>query len=148
MKVFNAAGFAGRATVLAVVVTAALGGAAAAAVSMLTLDPSAQLSPGRLHAHLTGTVTCDPGKDVSLSGQVIQSGQASGYGFTALACDGAQQAYTIDVATGGGFPGIAAGVFKPGKASAQVTTTDCEVPLPFPENCTTTYTDAIIRLKK
>ncbi len=147
MKVFNAA-LSKRATILAVVITATLGGTAAAAVSRLTLDPTAQLSPGRLHAYLTGTVTCDPGKDVSLTGQVIQSSEASGNGYTTLACDGSEQAYAIDAATAGGFIGTPPGVFKPGKASAQVTTTVCDVPLPFPENCTTTYTDAIIRLKR
>jgi hypothetical protein len=147
MKVFNAAGFAGRATVLAVVITATLGGAASAAVSQLTLDPSAQLSPGRLHVYLTGTITCDPGDTVSLSGQVVQSNQTSGYGYTTLVCDGALQAYALDVATGG-FPGSPSGVFKPGKASAQVTTSICDPANPFPFTCTTRYIDAIIRLKK
>jgi hypothetical protein len=150
MKVFNAVGFAGRATVLAVVITATLGGAASAAVTELTLDPSAQLSSGRLHVYLTGTIACDPGDTPSLNGQVLQSTGASGFGFaTTPTCDGAAQPYTIDVGTSGGFPGGAFGVFKPGKASAQVTRTICEPmnpPLPF--NCTTKYTDAIIRLKK
>jgi hypothetical protein len=150
MKVFNAAGFAGRAAILAVVMTAALSGAASAAVTELTIDPTAQLSPGRLHAFVTGTLACDPGDTPSLSGQVIQSSGASGFGFATLpTCDGTAKPYMIDVGTGGGFPGGQSGIYKPGKASAQVTTTVCEPadpPLPF--NCITTYTDAIIRLKK
>jgi hypothetical protein len=148
MKVFNAVRFYGRAAVLAVVMTGALGGTASAAVRQLTLDPSAQLSPGRLHAYLTGTITCDPGDNVSLNGQVVQPKNASGFGSTPPICDGTPQAYTIDVAAGGGFPG-ASGIFKPGKASAQVTAFVCDPPFPFPfGNCTTTFTDAIIRLEK
>lgn len=151
MKVFNAVRLAGRAATLAVIMTAALGGAASAAVTELTLDPTAQLSPGRLHAFLTGTVVCDPGDVPSLSGQIIQSSGASGFGFATPAptCDGTAQPYMIDVGTGGGFPGGQSGVFKPGKASAQVITTVCEpIDPPLSFNCVTRYTDAIIRLQK
>jgi hypothetical protein len=68
-----------------------------------------------------------------------------------------EQAFTIDVSAGGGFPGISAGIFKPGKASAQVTSSVCDPfpnPLPpfppFPPfpTCSTMYTDAIIHLQK
>jgi hypothetical protein len=150
MKLFNTVRLSGRAAILAVIMTGALGGVASAAVSQLTLDPTARLSPGRLHAYLTGTITCDPGDNVSLSGQVVEPDSASGYGYTTPVC-GTQQAYTIDVSTGGGFPGSAIGVFKPGKASAQVTSSICNLP-PFPEpfpfpGCSTMYTDAIIRLQ-
>ena len=50
---------------------------------------------------------------------------------------------------GGGFPfpGATSGVFKPGKASAQVTASVCS-PFPFPGPCSTMSTDAIIRLTK
>jgi hypothetical protein len=147
MKMVNAVGFSRRAAILAVVVTGALGGAASAAVGQLTLDPTAQLSPGRLHVHLTGTVSCDPGDNLLLSGQVVQGNEASGSGYAQPACDGTLQPYTIDVSSGA-FPGITSGVFKPGKASAQVSTSVCDQPTPFPVTCTTTYTDAIIRLKQ
>lgn len=150
MKVFGAVRFSRRAAILAVVVAAAVAGAASAAVSQLTLDSSAQLSPGHLHAYLTGTITCDPGDNVSLSGQVVQSKGASGFGSTTVACDGTEQPYTIDVSSSGGFPGFSTGVFKPGKASAQATASICEPPSfpnPFPQ-CSTRYTDAIIRLEK
>jgi hypothetical protein len=149
MKVSNAVRFHGRAAVLALVMTGALGATASAAVSQLTLDPTAQLSPGQLHAYLTGTITCDPGDSVSLSGQVVQPKGASGFGSTTPVCDGTPQAYKIDVGGGGfPFPG-GSGIFKPGKASAQVTASICELPpFPFPGPCSTTYTDAIIRLTK
>jgi len=149
MKVFNTVRFSGRVTILAVVMIGVLGGTASAAVSQLTLDPSAQLSPGQLHAYLTGTITCDPGDNVSLSGQVVQSRGASGFGFTPTpVCDGTPQAYRIDVGGAGfPFPGSSSGIFKAGKASAQVTASVCE-PFPFPGPCSTTSTDAIIRLKK
>ena len=151
MKVFNPSRFYGRAAILAVIMTAAFAGTASAAVSQLTLDPTAQLSPGHLHAYLTGTITCDPGDSVSLNGQVVQSKGATGFGFTTPVCDGSAQEYTIDVGGGGGFPfpGISSGIFKPGKASAQVTASVCEpFPFPFPGACSTMSTDAIIRLTK
>lgn len=150
MKVFDTARLSACAALLAVFMTGAFAGTASAAVSRLTLDPSAKLSPGLLHAYLTGTITCDPGDNVSLSGQVVQANSASGYGFTTSVCDGIEQAYKIDVSTGGGFPGISTGVFKPGKASAQATASVCDpfpIPEPFP-GCSTMYTDAIIRLQK
>lgn len=153
MNVFNTVRLSGRAAVLAVVMTGALGGVASASVSQLTLDPTAQLSPGRLHAYLKGTITCAPADNVSLSGQVVQPDSATGYGYTNYVCDGTAQTYMVDVSAGGGFPGGSTGVFKPGKASAQVTSSICNLPtFPLPEpypfpGCTTTYTDAIIRLK-
>jgi hypothetical protein len=152
MKVFNTARLSGCATLLTVVMAGAFPGAASAAVTRLTLDPSAKLSPGRLHVYLTGTISCNLGDSVSLSGQVIQANSASGFGSAAPVCGGMEQAFTIDVSTGGGFPGISAGVFKAGKASAQVTSSICD-PFPFPDpflfpGCSTMYTDAIIRLQK
>jgi hypothetical protein len=150
MKVFKSVRIALGAALLAVLVTGALAGNASAAISQLTLGPTAELSPGHLHAYVTGTITCDPGDNVSLSGQVIQSKGASGFGSAATppVCDGTPQPYTIDV--GGGsfpFPGSTSGVFKPGKASAQVTASVC-TPFPFPGPCSTMSTDAIIRLTK
>jgi len=149
MNVFKAGRVYGCAAIIAVVMTAAFAATASAATSQLTLDSSAQLSPGHLHAYLTGTITCDPGDTVSLSGQVVQSKGASGTGYTAPVCDGTQQTYTIDV--GGNafpFPGTTSGIFKPGKASAQVTASVC-APFPFPfPSCSTMSTDAIIRLTK
>jgi hypothetical protein len=132
-----------RPAILALVVTGALGGTAFAAVGSLTLDSTAALSPGQMHATLTGTVTCDPGDTPFLSGQIIQSKNASGFGSTTAVCDGTPQPYAIDVATGGFF--TPAGVFKPGKASAQVSTSICD---PLTWVCTTKYTDASIRLMK
>jgi hypothetical protein len=162
MKVFNTVRLPGCAALLAVFVTGAFAGTASAAVSRLTLDPTAQLSPGRLHAYLTGTIACATGDSVSLSGQVVQANNSSGFGSAAPVCAGMEQAFTIDVSASGGFPGISGGVFKPGKASAQVTTSVCD-PFPFPDplppfppfppfptfpTCSTMYTDAIIRLQK
>ena len=150
MKVFKSARLALGATLLAVLATGAFAGPASAAVSQLTLDPTAKLSPGHLHAYLTGTITCDAGDMVSLSGQVVQSKGANGYGYAATppVCDGTPQPYTVDV--GGGafpFPGSTSGAFKPGKASAQVTASSC-APFPFPGGCSSTSTDAMIRLVK
>ena len=149
MKVFKSARLVLGAALLAVLATGAFAGTASAAVSQLTLDPTAQLSPGHLHAYLTGTITCEMGDNVSLSGQVVQSKGASGFGFApAPVCDGTPQPYTIDVGGGGfPFPGLNSGVFKPGKASAQVTGSVCQ-PFPFPGGCSSTSTDAIIRLAK
>jgi hypothetical protein len=151
MNVFNTVRLSGRAAMLAVAMTGTLGGVASAAVSQLRLDPSAQLSPGRLHAYVTGTITCDPADNVSLSGQVVQPDSATGNGYTTHVCNGTPQTYMIDVASGGGFPGSSTGIFEPGKASAQVTSSICNLP-PFPDpfpfpGCSTTYTDAIIRLQ-
>jgi hypothetical protein len=138
MRVFNAAKASPwRTAVLATVLTGAMAGSAFAAVSDLTMDTTAALSPGHLHATLTGTVTCDAGTTVFLSGQIVQSGVASGYGGSSLACDGKAQEYNVDVSTGG------SGVFKTGRANADVSTTECtEVA------CTTKYVDAIIRLTR
>ncbi|MGH2840869.1 MAG: hypothetical protein ACRDKY_08610 [Solirubrobacteraceae bacterium] len=130
-----------RVAMLALGLTAALAASASAAVSDLTIDPTAKLSPGQLHATLVGTVTCDPGSTALLSGQIVQPKNASGFGSTTVTCDGTPQPYTIDVSTGGIF-GQAA-VFKPGKARAQVSTSECD---PVTWTCTTQYTDATIRL--
>jgi 2-methylaconitate cis-trans-isomerase PrpF len=132
-----------RAVILALVTTGALVASASAAVSELTIDPVAQLSPGQLHATLTGTVTCDTGTTAFLTGQIVQSKNASGLGSTSVACDGTQQAYSIDVSSGGIFGPAAA--FKPGKAKAQVSTSQCD---PVTWMCTSKYTDATIRLAK
>jgi hypothetical protein len=155
MRIFNTARLSGCAMLFTVFVTGAFAGVASGAVTRLTLDPSAQLSPGRLHAYLTGTIVCAPGDTVSLSGQVIQANDAGGFGSATPVCGGMEQAYTIDVSTSGGFPGSSVGVFKPGKASAQVTSSVCDpvpVPVPFPlppfPTCPTMYTDAIIHLQK
>ena len=143
MKFLNPVASPWRAAVLALVLTGALAASAAAAVSELTLDPTAQLSPGRLQATLTGTVTCDPGTTAFLNGQIVQPKNTSGFGFTQVTCDGTAQAYAIDVRAGGFFG--SGGVFKAGKASAQVSTFQCD-PVTF--MCTLKSTDAIIRLKK
>jgi hypothetical protein len=138
MRVFNVAKASPwRTAVLATVLTGAMAGSAFAAVSDLTMDSTAALSPGRLHATLTGTVTCDAGTTVFLGAQIVQSGVASGYGGSSLACDGKAQEYTADVSTGG------SGVFKTGWANAEVSTIDCTEMA-----CTTTYVDAIIRLTR
>jgi hypothetical protein len=126
-----------RAAFLATVMTAAVAGSASAAVSELTLDRTAQLSPGRLHATLTGTVTCDEGTTSFLNGQIVQPGNTTGFGSVLIACVGTPQKYVIDVATSG--PGI----FKPGTASADVSSFNC-VPPDF--ECTRTFIDAKITL--
>lgn len=144
MKFLNSVASPWRAAVLALVLTGALAASAAAAVSELTIDPTAQLSPGRLQATLTGTVTCDPGTTAFLDGQIVQPKDASGFGFTQVTCDGTAQAYAIDVRAGGFFGG-SPGVFKAGKASAQVSTFQCD---PVTWMCKSQSTDAIIRLTK
>jgi hypothetical protein len=143
MKFLNSVASPWRAAVLALVLTGALAASAAAAVSELTIDPTAQLSPGRLQATLTGTVTCDPGTTAFLDGQIVQPKGASGFGFTQVTCDGTAQAFAIDVRRG--FFGGSPGVFKAGKASAQVSTFQCD---PVTWMCTSQSTDAIIRLTK
>ncbi len=144
MKFLNSVASPWRAAVLALVLTGALAASAAAAVSELTIDPTAQLSPGRLQATLTGTVTCDPGTTAFLDGQIVQPKDASGFGFTQVTCDGTAQAFAIDVRAGGFFGG-SPGVFKAGKASAQVSTFQCD---PVTWMCTSQSIDAIIRLTK
>jgi hypothetical protein len=131
MKVFTAA-------IGSLALAGALAGSASAAVR-ITIDPTAKLSPGRLHATLTGSVSCDNfGGPTSLSGQIVQPGGASGYGFATVACDGTPHLYTIDVNAG---MGMLSGVFAPGPASAQVSQSMCG-----PMGCDTAYTDAIIDL--
>jgi hypothetical protein len=131
MKVFTA-------VIASLVLAGALAGSASAAVR-ITIDPTAKLSPGRLHATLTGSVSCDNyGGPTSLSGQIVQPGGAFGFGFTTVACDGTPHLYTIDVNAG---MGMLSGVFVPGPASAQVSQSSCD-----PMGCSTTYTDAMIEL--
>jgi hypothetical protein len=158
MKVSNVVRLGGRAGILAVIVTGMLG-ATAWGSATTTIGPTAQLSPGHLHAYMTGTVTCEVGKTVSLSGQVVQSKGVSGFGYANLDCNGTSQAYTIDASGAGGFPGGLPGtgvVFKPGKASAGLTATVCD-PFVFPDPtfpfptlpfCESTSSDAMIRLVK
>jgi hypothetical protein len=128
-----------RAGLLGIVLTGALAGSAFAAVSEITLDPTANLSPGRLHATLTGTVTCDAGTTAFLNGRIVQPRNASGGGGTSVQCAGTPQKYAIDVST---FDGV----FKPGKANAEVSSFQCEQEPPF--NCTQTFTDAQITLTR
>jgi hypothetical protein len=126
-----------RTAILATVLTGALAGSAFAAVSSMTLDPTAALSPGRLHVTLTGTVTCDPGTNAFLNGRVVQrKGQRNieGYGSTMIACNGTSQAYAIDVS---------GGPFKADKANADVSTFECTE-----LSCTSKYVDAVIRLTR
>lgn len=132
-----------RAAILGIVLTGTLACSAYAAVSDLTIDPTAELSPGHLHATLTGTITCDPGDVLSITGQIVQPKGASGFGSTNAVCDGTPQAFAIDV-SGGPFPFPIGGAFKKGKASAQVSTVSCD---PVTWTCTTRYTDAMIRLR-
>ena len=124
---------------LALCLMGTLAGSASAAVSSITIDNSAQLSPGHLHVTLTGTVTCDPGTTASLSGKII-SKSASGLGYSQVACDGTPQAYAIDVST----PSFPTPVFRAGKASAKVSTMNCDSMW----QCTTVYPDATIHLAK
>jgi hypothetical protein len=134
-----------RTALLALVLTGVLAGTAAAAAG-LTIDGTAPLSPGRLHATLSGSITCNSGSSTYLSGQISQTKGGSGFGSTQITCTGSPQAYTIDVGASG-FPfGGSGAPFKAGKASAQVSYSTCTDPF-FPI-CTTQYTDAIIRLKK
>ncbi len=129
------------ASALALCLAGPLASSAFAAVSEITISPTAQLSPGRLHVTLTGTVTCDAGTTSYLNAQIVQARTGSGYGSTAVACDGTQQSYAI-VVSSSGFTSPT--VFKHGKAAAQVSNVTCE---PFPSmTCTTKYADATIRL--
>ena len=124
-----------RIGVLAMVLAGILAASATAAVT-LTIDRNAQLSPGRLHATLRGTVTCDAGSTAELNAQIVQSSDATGFGRTVFPCDGTSQPYTIDV-------GAVSGPYKSGQASAQVSMFACsEI------TCTPATTDAIIHLKK
>jgi hypothetical protein len=134
-----------RPLALAVALTCACAATASAAVNSLSLDPTAQLSPGQLHATVTGSITCDYGDNLSITGQVVQS-KASGYGYTPVSsCDGTSQPFSIDVSASGGIFGVPGGAFKPGKASAQVSTSICD---PFTWICTSKYADDTIRLVK
>ena len=137
-----------RPAVIALALVGAFSATASAAVSDLTINDTAKLSPGMLHATLTGTIRCDPG-DLSpfyssLSGQITQAKGASGYGGVMPTCDGTVQPFSIDVSSGG-ILGGGGGPFKSGKANAQVSTTTCD-PLYF--ICTSTYVDAVIHLTK
>lgn len=125
------------AAILALVLTGAVAGSAAAAVSELTLDPTAQLSPGLLHATLTGTVTCDAGTNAFLSARIVQPRNTSGFGGVSVACVGTPQKYAIDVSASG------PGVFRPGKANAEVSNVQCDPP---DFVCTTKFVDAKITL--
>ena len=120
---------------------------ASAAVTDLAIDDTAQLSPGMLHATLTGSLRCDPGDFSpffnSLSGQISQGKGGAGFGSTVPTCDGSVQPFSMDIASGSIFGG--SGPFKAGKASAQVSVSTCD-PITF--LCSSQYVDAVIRLKK
>jgi hypothetical protein len=131
-----------RAAALGLVAAAGMAGTASAAVTTLTMNDTAPLSPGMMHATLSGTIACDPGSSPFISGQIVQSKGASGFGSTAVTCDGTTQAFSIDVTSGIFGP---TGVFKAGKASAQVSTSTCD---PFTWVCTSKYVDGQIRLTK
>ncbi len=133
-----------RPAILALALTGAFATTASAAVTEVSIDPTAQLSPGHLHATMTGSITCEPGDNPFMSGQVVQSKNASGFGSTNAVCDGTSQPWAIDVPSTGVF-GPAA-IFKAGKASAQVTTSSCDPMMPW--ICTSKYVDAVIRLVK
>jgi hypothetical protein len=144
MQVLNAVKAARwRAAALGLVAAAGMAASASAAVTNLTLNDTAPLSPGMMHATLSGTIACDPGDSPYLYGTIAQSKGASGFGSATVSCDGSPHAYSMDVSSGGPFG--ASGVFKPGKASAQVTTSTCD---PLTWLCTTKYVDAQIRLTK
>lgn len=130
-----------RPLVLALSCTCALAGTASAAVTDLSIDPTATLSPGHLHATVTGSITCDRGDNPSLQAKVVQPRTAIGFGFTGVGalCDGTPQPLSVDVSTGLAGPGA----FKPGKASAELSTTICDF-LTF--TCSTMYADDTIRL--
>lgn len=125
-----------RVAILAVVLTGAVAGSAFAAVSALTLDRTAQLSPTGLHATLTGGITCDAGTTTFLDGRIVQPQNTSAFGSTQIVCTGASQRYAIDVAT-------SAFVLRPGSASADVTALQCNE-----TGCTSTVTDARITLRR
>lgn len=125
-----------RTAILALALTGAVAGSASAAVSALTLNRTAQLSPGSLHATLTGTVTCDSGTTAFLDGRIIQSGTTSGFGSTRIVCAGTPQRYAIDVSA-------STAAYQPGGASADVSSIDC-----VDDQCTTTFTDALITLRR
>lgn len=134
--------------VIAVALAGAFGGTAQASVTSLTMDPTAQLSPGGLHALVTGTITCAPGDAPYLSGQVIGGkNEPSGYGSGTATCDGTSQPFTIDVSSNGGFPfpGATTGPFKSGKAIGQVTAQICDY---FVFTCSSTYVDGRLTLVK
>jgi hypothetical protein len=146
MKVLNAVRSARwRAAALGLVAAAGIAGTASAAITALTMNDTAPLSPGMLHATLSGTIACDPGSSSYVSGQIVQSKGTTGYGYGTVTCDGTPQAYAIDVSAGGGFPGTGGGAFKAGKANAQVSTSSCD---PITWLCTSRYVDAQIRLTK
>ena len=134
--------------VLAVVLAGAFAGSAQAAVTSLTMNPTAQLSPSGLHAVVTGTITCAPGDATNLYGQVIGGkNEPSGYGSGTATCDGTSQPFTIDVSSNGGFPypGATTGPFKAGKAIGQVTAQICDY---FVLSCSSTYVDGQVKLVK
>ena len=131
-----------RPALIALALAGAGAAPASAAVTDLSMDPTAQLSPGHLHATLTGSITCDSGDNPFISGQILQPKGASGFGSAQVVCDGTSQPFAIDV-TSGIFG--ATGVFKAGKASAQVSTSSCD---PITWLCTSKYVDGTIRLLK
>ena len=78
-----------RSAILAIALAGALTTTASAAVTDLAIDDEAQLSPGMLHATLTGSMRCDPGDFFpyfnSLTGQISQLKGGAGFGSMARA---------------------------------------------------------------
>ena len=105
--------------VLSAALVAVPSGTAAAHVSSMTIDPSAQPSPGQQLVTVSGSVTCTDGESIGITSRLIQ-GSTEGQGFSPgmtgpqLICTGASQAWSVQFSSPSGT------LWHPGRASAGV----------------------------
>ena len=105
--------------VLSAALVAVPSGTAAAHVSSMGLDPTAQLSPGQQLVTVSGSVTCTEGESIGITARLIQ-GSAESQGFNPgmtgpqLVCTGTSQPWSIQFSSPSGK------LWHPGRASAGV----------------------------
>ncbi len=89
-------------------------GSASAAVTSISIDPTAQLSPGRQAVALSGSITCSQAEFVSLQGQLLQGQtRAAGTFGGSVMCGTSPTSWTTSVFS-------SSRLWHPGRASAGV----------------------------
>jgi len=125
-----------RAPLLAMLIALGTAAPASADVSLLSIDETGTLSPGRQAVVLTGTISCNPGDTLNISGRVIQGPQSGFGGLFGQQCTTEVQDLTLVVTSG-------TGLFHRGRASAGISVQACN----FVTGCTTTQLDRFISVR-
>ena len=125
-----------RTPVLALVVALGAVAPASADASTISIDESGTLSPGRQAVVITGTISCNQGDSLNISGRVVE-GQRSGFGGLFMTpCPAGSQEWTLAAVSN-------TGLFHRGRASAGISAQTCN----FITGCTTTQLDRFITVR-